>query len=372
MTGSFEYIYYGTECDADEVERFMEHHWSANQRLEDAGRPQTPLCIWGRHGIGKTDLVAAMAKRRGAAFVSIAPAQFEEMGDLMGMPVVVGDGAATRVAPPEWVPREEGPGVLLIDDVNRADDRILRGLMQLFQDYRLAGWSLPPRWQIVLTANPDGGDYSVTPMDNAMLTRMLHITMRFDARRWAAWAEDAGIDPRGIAFVLTYPEMISGERTTPRSLVQFFDRIADIDDLESRLDLVTILGESCLDKGTVAAFIAYVEESMGDLVTPEEILGGMAAIEPRLRRMLGGATPRVDMLSAVCTRLVHHLNKRNSKALSKQEFDALSEFLSHELLPEDMRLALAQELMALPAKLGVAKLLGDPKLARLLLSLRGT
>ncbi len=244
--------------------------------------------------------------------------------------------------------------------------------MQLFQDYRLAGWSLPPRWQIVLTANPDGGDYSVTPMDNAMLTRMLHITMRFDARRWAAWAEDAGIDPRGIAFVLTYPEMISGERTTPRSLVQFFDRIADIDDLESRLDLVTILGESCLDKGTVAAFIAYVEESMGDLVTPEEILGGMAAIEPRLRRMLGGATPRVDMLSAVCTRLVHHLNKRNSKALSKQEFDALSEFLSHELLPEDMRLALAQELMALPAKLGVAKLLGDPKLARLLLSLRGT
>ncbi|MFK7998763.1 MAG: ATP-binding protein [Polyangiales bacterium] len=363
----FDYIYYGTRCDAAEVERFMDHVWMTNQKVEDAGKRQTPLCIWGRHGIGKTDLVEAMAKKYGADFVAIAPAQFEEMGDLMGMPVVVGEGESTRMAPPDWVPRSEGPGVLLIDDVNRADDRILRGLMQLFQNYELAGWSLPRRWQIVMTANPDGGDYSVTPMDDAMLTRMLHVTMRFDVKRWAAWAESAGIDPRGIAFVLTYPEVVSGERSTPRTLVQFFERIAGIKDLRAELDLVTILGESCLDKSTVSAFIAYVQQNLEDLVAPEEILKGAPQVETKLRRLMSDDPPRVDILAAICTRLHHHLTTRK-KALDKSELEGLRSFLVSDLLPKDMRLAALQELTALPAKLGVSKLLGDPELARLLLA----
>lgn len=365
----FEYIFYGTECDVAEVEELMDHLWDANQRLEDAGRRQTPLCIWGRHGIGKTDLVESMAKRRGAGFVSIAPAQFEEMGDLMGMPVVVGDGEATRMAPPEWVPRDEGPGVLLIDDVNRADDRILRGLMQLFQNYELAGWKLPPRWQIVMTANPDGGDYSVTPMDDAMLTRMMHVTMRFDARRWAEWAEDAGVDPRGIGFVLTYPEAVSGERTTPRSLVQFFDRIAEIEDLEAQLALVTVLGESCLDKATVSTFLAFVQDGLDALIAPEDILAGAKRVDARLGELMRQDPPRIDVLSAVCTRLANHVGRRK-KALTTKELEALGDFLVHEKVPEDMRLALAQELVELPKKLGLAKLFGDPKLARLLLALK--
>ena len=68
------------------------------------------------------------------------------------------------------------------------------------------------------TANPEGGDYSVTPMDDSMLTRMLHTTLKFDPKTWAEWASSSGVDPRGIAFVLTYPEVVTGKRTTPRSL----------------------------------------------------------------------------------------------------------------------------------------------------------
>ena len=57
-----------------------------------------------------------------------------------------------------------------------------------------------------------------------MLTRMLHMTMIFDVKSWAKWAMNSGVDPRGIAFVLTYPEVITGERTTPRTLTQFLIR----------------------------------------------------------------------------------------------------------------------------------------------------
>lgn len=367
---AFDYVYYGTACDTAELERFLAHTMTVNDKLEAEGRRKTPVCIWGRHGIGKTEVVESLARSRGAEFVAIAPAQFEEMGDLMGMPVVVDDGKATRMAPPEWVPRREGPGVLLIDDVNRADDRILRGLMQLLQNFELSGWKLPPKWQIVLTANPDGGDYSVTPMDDAMLTRMLHVTLRFDVKRWAAWAERTGVDPRGIAFVLTYPETVTGERTTPRTLVQFFDRIAGIADLKKEVDLVTILGESCLDKATVSTFIAFVNQNLEDLVSPEDILGAkkLETVAARLGRLVDRDVKRVDMLAAICTRLVNHLTLKKG-ALPDKELQNLRDFLKLPMLPEDMRLALAQDLSLLDAKKGIAKIMGDPDVAKLLLRL---
>jgi len=365
---AFDYLTYGTTCDPEELERFLQHTLDVNDGLALAGRRMTPVCVWGRHGIGKTEIVEQLAERRGARFVTIAPAQFEEMGDLMGMPVVVEGG--TRMAPPDWVPREDGPGILLIDDVNRADDRILRGLMQLFQRFELTAWKLPPRWQIVLTANPDGGDYSVTPMDDAMLTRMMHVTLRFDARRWATWAERTGVDPRGITFVLTYPETVTGERTTPRTLVQFFDRIAGITDLRGQLDLVTMIGESCLDKATVSAFVAFVNQNLENLISPEEILGAkdLSQVAARLSRLVDRQIKRVDILSAICTRLVNHLGHR-SAALTAGEVANLRALLTLPALPEDMRLALAQDLALLDRRKGAAKVLSDPNVARLLLRL---
>ena len=57
----------------------------------------------------------------------------------------------------------------------------LKNILQI-----LSSWSIPRKWQILATANPDNGAYSVTPMDDAMLTRMLHVTLTFDAKAWAA------------------------------------------------------------------------------------------------------------------------------------------------------------------------------------------
>ena len=257
------YTYYGSHATASELITFIEHLIDVNDRAEEKGQSRTPVCIWGRHGIGKTEIVRTLAQEKGFAFTYIAPAQFEEMGDLVGMPVV--EQGKTAFQPPEWVPAEKGPGILLIDDVNRADDRILRGIMQLLQNNELVSWKLPKGWQMILTANPDGGDYSVTPLDDAMLTRMMHITLDFDLTEWARWAERNQIDARGINFVLTYPEVITGRRTTARTLVQFFESICTIEKLEENLSLVRLLADACLDEQTAAAFIAYVNQDLNTL-----------------------------------------------------------------------------------------------------------
>ena len=44
-----------------------------------------------------------------------------------------------------------------------------------------------------------------------MLTRMLHTTLKFDAKIWAEWAVKSNVDSRGISFVLTYPELVNSK-----------------------------------------------------------------------------------------------------------------------------------------------------------------
>jgi hypothetical protein len=361
------YLFYGTKTTANEVKSFIEHIVITNERAEVSGRKKSPVCIWGKHGIGKTQLIEALAVERGYKLAYIAPAQFEEMGDLVGMPRITEEGL-TMFSAPDWVPQEEGPGILLIDDVNRADDRILRGIMQLLQNYELISWKLPKGWQIILTANPDGGDYSVTPMDDAMLTRMMHITMEFDVKEWAKWAEQNGVDERGINYVLTYPEMVTGERTTPRTLVQFFESIVSIKELDKNLGLVQLLADSCLDSNTVASFMSFINNNLSKLITPEEIVNAKnfkTNVLEHLKSIVMKGTLRVDILATLCTRLVNYLTINNVKP-NKDQLANIKEFIKIDFIPNDIRLSMAQDLVS-SSNTNLKQIMADPQIGKLLL-----
>ena len=365
-------LLHGARLDAAGLRRALDHMFERNAANLDRGQPATPICVWGTHGIGKTMIVEQIAAERGWRFAYCAPAQFEEMGDLHGLPVIGerDDGAAeTRFAAPSWVPRDDGPGILLLDDFNRADDRILRGLMQLLQRNELVSWRLPRGWHIVATANPEGGDYSVTPLDDAMLTRLLHVSLMFEPRAWAAWARSAAVDPRGIAFVLTYPESVTGRKTTPRSLVQFFDQIASIDDLERELELVRTLGASTLDDVTVASFCAFVTDSLAVLVSPAEILESSSwkKTAKRIRDLAGdpGAL-RVDHLATMCTRLYLEITDPGYQ-LGPGHGENLVRFLLHESLPNDLRVSFHRDVVSGAAP-EIAAVLRDKRLAELALA----
>lgn len=365
----------GPTLDAVRLETALAHIFERNVALGDARG--TPVCIWGTHGLGKTQLVKDYAGRRGWQLAYCAPAQFEEMGDLHGLPSI-GDPAEpnpwggdkhTVFAPPEWVPKQEGPGILLLDDINRADDRILRGIMQLLQNYELFSWRLPPKWQIVATANPEGADYSVTPMDDAMLTRMLHFTLRFNVKAWAKWAISANVDIRGVNFVLNYPETVTGKRTTPRTLVQFFEQIAPIHDLQAESEHVVLLAASCLDETTVAAFLSFVQNDLASLLNPLDILEANCAsdwtrrFEELVRAKHGGT--RVDRIAAICTRLFLHVTAKDYN-LHPQHCGNFVEFLLHDKIPNDLRTSLLLDLTK-HSSAATRQLIKDQRLARLLL-----
>lgn len=352
----------GATLTADGVSDFVERVVS-NALKEGADR--TPICIWGVHGIGKTALVEAIAVRNGWRFAYTAPAQFEEMGDLHGLPVI--DGEHTRFAPPDWVPTGDGPGILLLDDFNRADDRILRGLMQLLQRSELISWSLPSDWHIVVTANPEGGDYSVTPLDDAMLTRMLHVSMEFEPKVWARWAVGAGVDERGISFVLTYPEIVSGLRTTPRSLTQFFEQIAPLDDLRANWDYVEALAMSALDDETATAFMSFVNDGLEVLVSADEILDAeWTETAARIHALASdGDGIRLDRLNAMTTRLYLAVTNDDFEPTASQG-ENLVAFLKHDALPNDLRLMLHRDLVR-EGSAEIVEIMRDKELAELAL-----
>ena len=110
-----------------------------------------------------------------------------------------------------------------------------------------------------------------------MLTRMLHITMRFDAECWAKWAINKGLDNRGIEFLLTYPQTVNGIRTTARCpFTQFIMQIAPLKnnmDDENNLRLIEIIGKGTLEEETINKFMHFCKFVKRKLLAPGNLRG---------------------------------------------------------------------------------------------------
>ena len=79
----------GQHVNTVQLNKFLEHIFNRNNKLHEKGQRGTPIMIWGNHGLGKTHTVVEFAKKNNWKMAYCAPAQFEEMGDLHGMPSIV-------------------------------------------------------------------------------------------------------------------------------------------------------------------------------------------------------------------------------------------------------------------------------------------
>jgi hypothetical protein len=127
------------------------------------------------------------------------------------------------------------------------------------------------------------------------------------------------------------------------------------------------LAKSCLDEETVTAFNAFLNANLEELVAPEEILGAKKwkPVQKRITELVDREVQRVDILSTICTRLAHRVAHEET-ALGDKEIENLGAFLRLACMPEDMRLALVQDLVAVP-KPSVKRLFADPEIGRLML-----
>ena len=80
---------YGQKMNSKQLKKILTHIFRRNDELNSKGGRSTPVMIWGTHGLGKTQMVTDFVKDNGWKLAYCAPAQFEEMGDLHGIPTVI-------------------------------------------------------------------------------------------------------------------------------------------------------------------------------------------------------------------------------------------------------------------------------------------
>jgi hypothetical protein len=362
---------YGRSCTVSQTLEFLTKELEINRENFEKGRRRHVPMIWGPPGIGKTDLVKQF-KKLGYVVKHVPLAQFEEMGDLNGIPQEYQDSNGnwvTKTCPPEWVPdlkRDGAKVILLLDDLNRADARILKGTMQLIQDYGLVSWQLDqPDWHMIATANPEGGLNDVSPLDPAQVSRFTHITLRVEGedgvRAWASWASENEVDDRAITFLLREPKMLFGDtdRRNPRTWTQAFDIMRSIPKGEPGRaipdKLAQMMGlhiESCIDKDAANAFSVFMTKGILELVDPEDLLDKLETVMPKLKALAPpGKTPRTDCLFAIYERLFLYIKssrfetKVNDSKTQQRGVNFCRLMSSDDLPGKDMRWAIVRRLL---------------------------
>lgn len=346
---------FGVEAEPEDVSAFIRHYIDLNSRNAEQGLPRYPVCVWGQRGIGKTDIVKQLAEQGVVDKVIDLPiAQIEEMGDFHGLPVTTEqDGRVVTVtAPPSWVPPEGDKRkiILLIDDFNRADIRIIRGIMQLLQNHAMITWSLPNQCTIVLTANPEEDDYIVTTLDRAMLTRMHHITLKTEFRAWLRWAEAHKVDGRVIGFIARYHEQLApgGGRTCPRAWAMFGHGIRQIAQIKGDINTVRMHGLSVLDPEAVDTFIKFAEGDLEMIVDPEKICEDYPGVREDVLKPI--KAKRSDIFNVIIERLIAYVAAMNSINIGSKAHTHVIQLLEEDTVPKEMKHLACREFAKGPMK----------------------
>ncbi|HEX3625229.1 MAG TPA: MoxR family ATPase [Verrucomicrobiae bacterium] len=179
--------------------------------LDIAYRARRALLLEGSTGIGKSQIVSEFAKTRGLGFV-VLDLSLLEPPDLIGLPIM--EDGQTRYAYPAELPRD-GCGVLMLEELNRAEIPVMQPALQLLSARRLHAYELPEGWTCVAAINPEDGDYQVNRLDPALRARFLQLNVYADRDTWLGWAGRTNVHPVIARLATDHPDIF--DQAPPRS-----------------------------------------------------------------------------------------------------------------------------------------------------------
>lgn len=363
------------KLNVDELKTFIKHMVTNNQAIQADGKVPVAINIEGDAGLGKTSAIIQLGQEMGKQVVKLNLSQLEELGDLVGFPVKefqvknaegrtlwiteqeietanskgfkVVDKRMSHAAP-DWIQGKSEGGFLILDDYTRADQRFMQATMELIDRQEYVSWKLPKDWHIILTTNPDNGDYNVTSLDVAQKTRFISVELKFDVDVWAKWAEQANIDGRCINFLLMHPESVT-QRINPRAVTTFFNAISSIPDFDSNLPLIQMIGEGSVGPEFASLFTMFINNKLDKIISPQDILTkDEKYVVSTLRSIFGDEDSyRGDIASVVSTRLVNYSLAFAAKhSISQDMIDRLVVLSSKEdVFTEDLKYRLVKDIV---------------------------
>lgn len=178
--------------------------------------------LHGAPGVGKSDMVRAIARDLSRPLVLVTPATMETV-DWRGLPRIGAEGV--EWSRPDFVAelfRVAAGGaapILFIDEANAAGQANQVPLMQLTLERRIGPHALPAGTSVILAGNRVSDRAAAQRVPTALANRVVHIDVEPDLKAWLKWASGAGLDPVVMAFL-----MLRGEGAPNRpGLLHCFD-----------------------------------------------------------------------------------------------------------------------------------------------------
>ncbi len=323
-----------TQLNVEELKDFIKHMVKNNQHIQNEGKVPVAINIEGDAGLGKTSAIMQLGDELEMQVVKLNLSQLEELGDLVGFPVKEfqiqnAEGKTTWInesqinaastkgykvvskrmshAAPEWIEGKGEGGFLILDDYTRADARFMQATMEILDRQEYVSWKLPKNWHVILTTNPDNGDYNVTSLDVAQKTRFISVELKYDSDVWAKWAEHASIDGRCINFMLMHPELVT-QKVNPRSITTFFNAISSIEKFDSDLPLIQMIGEGSVGVDFSSMFTMFINNKLDKIIMPKDILekDEQYVLNTLINAVGQDDDFRADISSVIATRVINY------------------------------------------------------------------
>jgi len=363
------------QLNVEELKGFIKHMVGNNQHIQKEGKVPVAINIEGDAGLGKTSALMQLGKEMNMEVVKLNLSQLEELGDLVGFPVKEfqiqnAEGKSTWInesqipaasakgykvvdkrmshAAPEWIQGKGEGGFLILDDYTRADQRFMQATMEILDRQEYVSWKLPKNWHVILTTNPDNGDYNVTSLDVAQKTRFISVELKYDSNVWAKWAEKALIDGRCINFMLMNPELVT-QRVNPRAITTFFNGISSIPKFEDNLPLIQMIGEGSVGPDFSSMFTMFINNKMDRIISPEDILNKEEQyVMNSLTNAVGKDSEfRADISSIIATRIINYsLTLADKGSVGKPIIDRIAKLTTDcDAFTDDLRYYMVKEIV---------------------------
>lgn len=250
--------------------------------LSTAFRIKRPVFVWGAPGIGKSAVVAQIAKDLGGLMIDVRLSQMDPT-DLRGIPFYNRDLGVMSWAPSECLPSAELAAkypivVLFLDEMNSAAPAVQAAAYQLILDRELGSYKLPDNVVIVAAGNRESDKGIVHRMPSPLANRLLHVEMAPDFQTWQTWAVLNSIHPDVVGYLswskqdlYDYDSRSSSRAfATPRSW-DFVSQVLSDDTADYTTQYALIAG--AIGEGLATKFMAH-RKTAGKMPNPTDILSG--------------------------------------------------------------------------------------------------
>lgn len=301
--------------------------------------------IIGKHGIGKSSIVAQYAKDNGYSFHPFFLGQMNDTGDLLGLPEFNrdenGKAISTSFIHPAKLPKKPR-SILFFDELNRASKDLLQAIFQLALEGTIHDYTLPEDSAIIMAMNPPTDDYSVLDFaDKAFADRFVHINLDPTHEEFHSYM-GSRYGSSTVSDFLTQQTKLLEETDLKAVSLEFvkpsrrsWDRLQKLENTGMPENLFREAGMGIV--GTVA-MIAYSswKETQVKILDGGEVLNNYSKVKDKYLAYFknvktGDALeiPRTDIVSTVCSSFSEELIKqlKSPKGLTADQAINTANFL---------------------------------------------